>query len=170
MVNYLAYLTKALSHDCQGEGHIRQGLCSLACRSNGFITMLAPIRDHPSPKDPASAPPLCSTKERYFSRLPVRVEPGKPGLEEASDGTAEPAEPLVYLSQFSLSNNQLDADEEAISRAIDIFSERGEQSLVCGRQRLGVIYQLKGEIEKAITIAGWPSEPHPFSTNSIYWL
>jgi len=45
--------------------------------------MLAPIRDHLSPKDPASSPLLCSTKDRYFSRLSVRIQPGKPGFEEA---------------------------------------------------------------------------------------
>ena len=113
--------------------------------------MLAPIRDHLSPKDPASAPLVCSTKERYFSRLSVRAEPGKPGFEEASGGTVEPAEPLVYLSLSFLSNNQLDAAEEAISRAIDISPEKGEQSLVCVCQKiLGTIYQLEGEIEKAI--------------------
>jgi len=55
---------------------------SLAYRCDGFITMLAPIRDHLSPKDPASAPLLCSTEGRYFSRLSAHVYPGKPGFEE----------------------------------------------------------------------------------------
>jgi len=55
---------------------------SLAYRSDGFITMLAPIRDYLSPKDPASAPLLCSTKERYFTRLLLRIEPDQPGFEE----------------------------------------------------------------------------------------
>jgi len=54
---------------------------SLAYRNDGFITMLAPIRDHFSPKDPASAPLLCLTKELYFTRLLIDVNPGKPGFE-----------------------------------------------------------------------------------------
>ena len=62
---------------------------SLAYRSDGFITMLAPIRDYLSPKDPMSARLLCSTKERYFSRLSVDVRPGRPGFEEARWITSE---------------------------------------------------------------------------------
>ena len=56
---------------------------SLAYRSNGFVTMLAPIRDYLSPRDPQSSPLLCATRDRYFSRLSIRVDPGAPGFEEA---------------------------------------------------------------------------------------
>ena len=56
---------------------------SLAYRNDGFITMLAPIRDYLSPKDPISSPLLISTKNRYFSRLSVQLKTGEPGFEEA---------------------------------------------------------------------------------------
>ena len=56
---------------------------SLTYRNNGFITMLAPIRDYLSPQDPPSFPLLCKTRDRYFTRLSVDLEPGKPGFEEA---------------------------------------------------------------------------------------
>jgi tetratricopeptide (TPR) repeat protein len=62
---------------------------SLTYRNDGFITMLAPIRDFLSPTNPMLAPLLRSTKERYFSRLSVDIEPGRPGFEEAKWITSE---------------------------------------------------------------------------------
>ena len=56
--------------------------------------MLAPIRDYLSPKDPKMSPLLCATKDHYFRRLSVFVDPGHPGFEEArwiksEDGNVE---------------------------------------------------------------------------------
>ncbi|KAF9792061.1 hypothetical protein BJ322DRAFT_9175 [Thelephora terrestris] len=56
---------------------------SLTSRSNNFITMLAPIRDHLRPQNPSLSPLLCATKDQYFSRLSVNVDPQEPGFEEA---------------------------------------------------------------------------------------
>ena len=56
---------------------------SLTYRSNGFITMLAPLRDYLSPKDPASSPFIRATKDHYFSRLSTLIHPSDPGFEEA---------------------------------------------------------------------------------------
>ena len=68
-----------------GRENIFDKFCvlSLTYRNDGFVTMLAPLRDYLSPKDPMSAPLLCSTKDRYFSRLSVDVEPDIPGFVEA---------------------------------------------------------------------------------------
>ena len=67
---------------------------SLTYRCNGFVTMLAPLRDYLCPKDPASSPLLLTTKERYFGRLSAHVEPGKSGFEggrwiTSEDGNVE---------------------------------------------------------------------------------
>jgi tetratricopeptide (TPR) repeat protein len=55
---------------------------SLTYRSNGFVTMLAPIRDYLCPQDPRSSPLLCTTRDRYFSRLSVFIQPQMPGFAE----------------------------------------------------------------------------------------
>ena len=62
---------------------------SLTYRNNGFITMLAPLRDYLSPNDPASSPLLHATKEHYFSRFSGFINPGQPGFQEAQWITSE---------------------------------------------------------------------------------
>ena len=62
---------------------------SLTYRSNGFIMMLAPLRDHLCPKDLMSPPLLNIAKERYFSRLSVKIYPGKSGFEKSRWITSE---------------------------------------------------------------------------------
>ena len=56
---------------------------SLTYRSNGFVTMLAPLRDHLCPKDPISSPLLQKTKECYFTRMSALVGPSDPNFNEA---------------------------------------------------------------------------------------
>jgi len=62
---------------------------SLTHRTNGFVTMLTPLRDYFRPQDPTSSPLLCATKDSYFRRLSVDISPGKPGYEEAGWITLE---------------------------------------------------------------------------------
>ena len=56
---------------------------SLTYRSNGFVTMLAPIQDYLCPRDPTASPLLCATKDHYITRLSVDLDHDKPGFVEA---------------------------------------------------------------------------------------
>ena len=55
-------------------------LLSLTYRSNGFVTMLAPIREYLGPQDLRSSPLLCATRDQYFTRLSVDANPDSPGF------------------------------------------------------------------------------------------
>ena len=88
-------------------------LLSLAYPSNGYVTMLAPIRDYLCPQDPKSSPLLCATKDRYFTRLSVDVDPDKPSFGEAEWIKSEDVnvEHLldVFISINADANDALDA-------------------------------------------------------------
>ena len=58
---------------------------------------------------------------------------------------------LSSLAALLRSNNQLDAAQEAASRAIALLAEKGEKFLLCeSHHALGNIYRSKGDTEKAI--------------------
>jgi len=57
-------------------------ILSLTYRSNGFVTMLAPLRDYLSPKDPMASPLLCATKEHYLTRMSVNIDLNDPNFGE----------------------------------------------------------------------------------------
>jgi len=57
-------------------------ILSLTHQTNGFITMLAPLRDYLSPEDPKTSPLLCMTKEHYFTRMSIGIDPDMPDFGE----------------------------------------------------------------------------------------
>jgi tetratricopeptide (TPR) repeat protein len=92
---------------------------SLTYRSNGFITMLAPLRDYLCPEDPTSSPLLHSTKECYLGRLSIRVNPGSPGYEEAQWIASEDVNVEHLLNVFT----SIDANSYDIWDACASFME-----------------------------------------------
>jgi tetratricopeptide (TPR) repeat protein len=94
-------------------------ILSLTYRSNGFVTMLAPLRDHLHPKDPRSSPLLHTAMEHYFRRLSVEVYPGKPGYDETRWITSEDANVEHLLDTFT----SIDAKSDEVWSACYHFAE-----------------------------------------------
>ena len=108
---------------------------SLTHRNGGFITMLAPLRDYLSPKDPMSSSLLCTTKEHYFIRLSTRVDPNKRGFEDARWIRSEDVNVEHLLDIFmSIDANSADVWEACINFMRHIFWHK--QRLVVLRPKI----------------------------------
>ena len=83
---------------------------SLAYRTNGFVTMLAPIREYFRPQDPLSSPLLCTTRDRYSNRLSVSIDPDEPGFNEARWIVLEDVN-VEYLLDVFTSTDQTQGDD-----------------------------------------------------------
>jgi len=92
-------------------------ILSLAHRSNGFVTMLAPLRDYLSPKDPGASPLLCETKDHYFSRLVVVIDPNEPNFRESQWIKSEDVNVEHLLDVFTT----VDANSEVPWEACCLF-------------------------------------------------
>ena len=92
---------------------------SLTSRTDGFITMLGPIRDYLCPLDPKSSQLLCATKDRYFSRLSVSIDPDDPGFEESRWIVSEDVNVEHLLRAFS----SIDANSDDVWNTCGDFME-----------------------------------------------
>ena len=106
-------------------------ILSLTHRSNGFITMLAPLRDHLRPKDPITSPLLNAAKERYFTRLSVDIDPDEPSLKESRWIMSEDVNVEHLLDIFT----SLDPNSETVWDACAYFLDH----LYWHKQRLTVL-------------------------------
>ena len=111
-------------------------ILSLTYRSNGFVTMLAPLRDYLRPKDPKSSSLLRAVKERYFSRMSVDLDPDGPGFAEARWIVSEDLNVEHLLDVFTT----IDRSSDQIWEACNYFIEH----LFYHKQRLTI---LKAKIE-----------------------
>ena len=127
-------------------------ILSLTYRSNGFITMLAPLRDHLCPKDPASSPLLCTARDHYFRRLSVDVNPGNPSFDEAQWIVSEDANVEHLLNVFT----STDANSVTVWDACYNFM----QHLFWHKQRLVVL---------GPKVEGLPDN-HPSKPNCLFEL
>jgi len=106
-------------------------ILSLTHRTNGFVTMLAPLRDYLRPKDPKSSPLLCTTKECYFTRMSVVLDPNKPDFGETQWITSEDVNVEHLLDIFT----STDANSDDVWKACDNFMNH----LTWHKQRLIIL-------------------------------
>ena len=92
---------------------------SLTHRNEGFVTMLAPLRDHFHPEDPTSASLLCLAKECYFSRLSFSAEARERGDHQTRWIISEDANVESLLDIFT----SADANSEAVWNACENFMD-----------------------------------------------
>jgi len=90
---------------------------SLTYQSGGFVTMLAPLRDYLSPPNPRLSQLLCATRDRYFSRLSVHINPNKPNFEETRWIMSEDANVEHLLDVFT----SPDVDSDDVWNACAVF-------------------------------------------------
>jgi tetratricopeptide (TPR) repeat protein len=74
---------------------------SLTYRNNGFITMLAPLRDYIRPQDPMSSRLLCATKDHYFTRMSIKFDRNKPTFRKSRWIVAEDVNVEHLLDVFT---------------------------------------------------------------------
>ena len=115
--NNLCWLFPAISN--QTDIFDKFCILSLTYRNNGFITMLAPLRDYLSPKDPVSSPLLCAVKEHYFARVSVDIDANKPSFGESQWIKSEDVNVEHLLDVFT----KIGADSDSIWAACANFMQ-----------------------------------------------
>jgi hypothetical protein len=104
---------------------------SLRYRSNGFVTMLAPLRDYLSLKDPKTSPLLRTAKEYYYTRMSVVIGPKEPNFEETQWIMSEDVNVEHLLDVFTT----IDTNSKEVWHACTSFMEH----LLWHRKRLTVL-------------------------------
>ena len=125
---------------------------SLTYRNNGFITMLAPIRDYFCPRDPESSPLLRETKDRYFIRLSVPLDPNDPNFGESRWIMPEDVNVEHLLDVFiSIDTNTPDVWDACVGFVSHLYWRKPRKTV------------LRSKIE------GLP-DSHPSKPECLFWL
>ena len=127
-------------------------ILSLTHRNNGFITMLAPLRDYLRPKDPKSSPLLCTTRQCYFTRMSVPIDPGHPGFKDGRWIISEDINVEHLLDIFTLIDMDSDDIWEACCNFMSYLSWHKTRRTVLGPK-----------------IEGLPDN-HPSKPDCLLWL
>ena len=107
-------------------------ILSLTYRSNGFVTMLAPLRDHLCPKDPNSSPLLCATKDLYVRRLSDYADPDWPSFEETRWIASEDVNVEHLLNVFTSIDKNSDGIWSACTHFMDLLYWHKPRLVVLG--------------------------------------
>jgi hypothetical protein len=111
---------------------------SLTYRSNGFVTMLAPLRDYLRPENPTLSPLLHSTRESYFKRLSIDVDPDRPNYEETRWITSEDVNVEHLLNIFTSTHTHSDDIWDACAHFMEHIFWHKPQLVVLGPKLEGL--------------------------------
>ena len=104
---------------------------SLTYRHNGFITMLAPLRDYLRPRDPMSSPLLLATKDRYFTRMSVEIDRNAPSFGESRWIVSEDANTEYLVDIFTSIDTKSPEVWKACGRFIEhIFNHKPRHTIL----------------------------------------
>jgi tetratricopeptide (TPR) repeat protein len=111
---------------------------SLTYRRDGFITMLAPLRDYLRPEDPTLSPLLWATKDRYLRRLSVYVHPDLLGYERARWIISEDVNIEYLLDVFTSIDRNSDSIWDACAHFMDHLFWHRKRLVVLGPKLEGL--------------------------------
>jgi len=125
---------------------------SLTYRSNGFVMMLAPLRDYLCPKDPTLSPLLCTIKNHYFRRLSVSIDPDRPDFKEAQ---------------------WIRSEDVNVEHLLDVFTtidaNSSEAWATCAQFMRHLYWYKKRLVMLEPKIEGLPDD-HPSKPHCLFWL
>ena len=95
---------------------------SLTYRSDGFVTMMVPLRDYLRPKDPLLSPLFRAAREFYFTRLSAKADPFEPRSKETEWITSEDANVEHLLDVLTSIDASSDSVWRACAHFVDLLS------------------------------------------------